>query len=337
MSDALLSPAVGLTAAAAAAAMVAHSARRASAEPQHARRIPLMGVMAAFVFAAQMINFSIPGTGSSGHIAGGLLLAVLLGPYAAFIAIASVITIQCLLFADGGLLALGCNILNMGFWPCFIGLPLCRAITGATPTPRRAALAAVAASVVSLQIGALCVVIETVLSGRSELSFGYFGAVMLAIHLPIGIAEGHITAGVLRVLSSVVTARDETGAARKTSRPLLAGIAMAALLTGGFLAWFASQKPDGLEWSVARVTGAAELSAPRDGVHAGAFAVQRKTAVMPDYQLPISAPHLGASLAGISGVIGAGVVVGAMGFAMVFARSENRKLQMANHKSEPPS
>ncbi len=80
-----------------------------------------MGVMGAFVFAAQMINFAIPGTGSSGHIIGGILLAAVLGPWAAFLTLSSVLLLQCLLFADGGFMALGCNILNMAAlwapWP----------------------------------------------------------------------------------------------------------------------------------------------------------------------------------------------------------------------------
>jgi cobalt/nickel transport system permease protein len=299
--------------------MTAYTARRAAAEPQHARRIPLMGVMAAFVFAAQMINFSIPGTGSSGHIAGGLLLAILLGPFAAFIAMVSVLTVQCLLFADGGLLALGCNILNMGFWPCFIGLPVYRFWAGASAAPRRAALAAVIASVVSLQLGAMSVVVETVLSGRSELPFTHFGAVMLGIHLPVGIVEGLVTAGVLRVLLRANDAA-KTGAAHRGGAPLLAGIGLATLLVSGVLAWFTSVKPDGLEWSVAKFAGAAGLSASHDGVHAEAAATQKKIALMPDYQLPLSTPRLGGSIAGVSGAIVAGAVVTALGLAAAGVR-----------------
>lgn len=80
----------------------------------------MMGVMGAFVFAAQTINFTIPGTGSSGHLTGGLMLTALLGPYAGFLTMVGILAIQCLLFADGGLLALGCNIWNMAFYGCFI-------------------------------------------------------------------------------------------------------------------------------------------------------------------------------------------------------------------------
>ena len=123
MADALLSPAMGGVMGAAAAATTIYSALKVQNQIDN-RKIPLMVVLGAFVFAAQMINFTIPGTGSNGHLGGGLLLAILLGPHAAFITLASVLTVQALFFADGGLLALGCNIFNLGFFPCFIAYPL---------------------------------------------------------------------------------------------------------------------------------------------------------------------------------------------------------------------
>jgi len=101
MADALISPAVGGTMWAATAGLTFHSARKLKEEMDE-RRIPLMGVMGALVFAAQMINFTIPGTGSSGHLGGGLLLAVLLGPHAAFLTMASILTIQALFFCRRG-------------------------------------------------------------------------------------------------------------------------------------------------------------------------------------------------------------------------------------------
>src|SRR5512134_2031323 len=123
MADALLSPAVGGTLWAASAVTIACSSRQVKRDLDD-RRIPLMGVAGAFIFASQMINFTIPGTGSSGHLGGGMILAILLGPHAAFLVMASVLTVQALFFADGGLLALGCNIWNLGIFPCFIAYPL---------------------------------------------------------------------------------------------------------------------------------------------------------------------------------------------------------------------
>ena len=121
MSDALVSPPVFAAAGVVSLALLGVAIRkisRADRSPdgpaeRRERLLPLMGVMGAFVFAAQMINFSIPGTGSSGHLVGGILLAALLGPWAALLTLASVLILQCLLFADGGFMALGCNILNM--------------------------------------------------------------------------------------------------------------------------------------------------------------------------------------------------------------------------------
>src|SRR5512133_282897 len=133
MADALISPAVGGTFWVASAAGLAFSARKLK-ENADENRIPLMGVLAAFIFAAQMINFTIPGTGSSGHLGGGMILAILLGPWAGFLAMASVLTVQALFFADGGLLALGCNIFNLGVFTCFIAYPLVyRRLAGTSP------------------------------------------------------------------------------------------------------------------------------------------------------------------------------------------------------------
>src|SRR5512137_1821549 len=170
MADALVSPAVGGTMWAATAGTIAYCSSKVRAELDD-RKVPLMGVLGAFLFAAQMINFTIPGTGSSGHLGGGLLLAILLGPHAAFLTIASVLVVQALFFADGGLLALGCNIFNLGFFPAFVGYPVYRRIAGAAPSRARTTTAAIIAAVLSLQLGATGVVAETALSGVSSLPF----------------------------------------------------------------------------------------------------------------------------------------------------------------------
>ena len=146
MSDALLSPTVGLTMCAVSAGALAVSAARVQRSQLTRQKLPMMAVGGAFVFAAQMINFTIPGTGSSGHIGGGILLATLLGGGPALLALAAVLAVQCLFFADGGLLALGCNIFNMGVLPCLVVYPLvvrpllCRGLT-----PRRLSAAALMA------------------------------------------------------------------------------------------------------------------------------------------------------------------------------------------------
>ena len=123
MANALVAPAVAGTMYVCSAAAAAYSVKKVRLE-NDPKKIPVMGIMGAFVFAAQMINFTIPGTGSSGHIAGGGMLAAILGPEAGFLALVSILAVQCLFFGDGGLLALGCNIINMGFFSCFIGYKL---------------------------------------------------------------------------------------------------------------------------------------------------------------------------------------------------------------------
>ena len=120
MADALVAPAVAATMYVCSGGAAGFSVKKVRLESDP-KKIPVMGVMGAFVFAAQMINFTIPGTGSSGHLCGGMMLTALLGPYAAFLTMIGVLLIQCLLFADGGLLALGCNIWNMAFYGCFLG------------------------------------------------------------------------------------------------------------------------------------------------------------------------------------------------------------------------
>lgn len=285
MADGLLSPAVGGTLWAVSAGTIAWCSRKVSVDMDD-RRIPLMGVLGAFIFAAQMINFTIPGTGSSGHIGGGMILAVLLGPHAAFLALASVLIVQALFFADGGLLALGCNIFNLGFIPCFIAYPLIfRPLAGSPVRRGRILVASLLATVVGLQLGAFSVVLQTVLSGISVLPFASFALLMQPVHLAIGIAEGLITAAVILFIRSarpeVLDVQQSLG--RVSLKNVLAGLAVAVVITGGALSWLASAHPDGLEWAIARTAGAEELTTPETGIHASLAAIQARIALLPDY------------------------------------------------------
>jgi cobalt/nickel transport system permease protein len=221
-----------------------------------------MGVLGAFVFAAQMVNFSIPGTASSGHIVGGLLLSVLLGAPAALIVIASVLTVQSLFFADGGLLALGSNLFDMGLLSCLVAYPLIYRTwiprSGPLPSARRIGWSAIVTSMVGSQLGALGVVLQTQMSGISSLPVGAFLWLMQPIHLAIGLCEGLATAALLvfirQARPDLLLASGASGAA-PSSTGVRAGFAGAALVVAGVLSWFASSHPDGLEWSIARVTG----------------------------------------------------------------------------------
>lgn len=266
MADALLSPAVGATfwlASGTAMAWCAHGLKICDRDDL----VPLMGVLGAFVFAAQMINFTIPGTGSSGHLGGGLLLSILLGPQAAFLVIASVLTVQALFFADGGLLALGANLFNMGVVSCLVIYPLIyRPLmrrAGALPSKRRIGWVALFTSVIGLQLGALGVVMQTHWSGISSLPVGTFMWLMQPIHLAIGIGEGLATAA---LIVFVLQARPDllaTGPRLSTGTTfgVIIGVGGLALLMAGVLSWFASSKPDGLEWSIANTLGVTTAAA----------------------------------------------------------------------------
>jgi len=197
MADALLSPTVGVTMWAVSGGMIARCSSKLKSRTDD-KKVPFMGILGAFVFAAQMFTFTIPGTGSSGHLCGGLLMALLLGPYAAFLALASVLVVQALFFADGGLLALGCNIFNMAFVTMFVVYPFVfLKILGRALERERMVAAIMISSVVGLQMGALCVALETYLSGISELPLSAFMLLLQPVHLVMGVAEGVITSAVV--------------------------------------------------------------------------------------------------------------------------------------------
>jgi cobalt/nickel transport system permease protein len=316
MADALISPAVGGTMWAVSAATVAYCSRKVK-ENLDERKVPLMGVLGAFVFAAMMINFTIPGTGSSGHLGGGLLLAVLLGPHAAFLVIASILVVQALFFADGGLLALGCNIFNMGFFPAFIAYPLIyRRIVKARISTFKLTLGSILAAVIGLQLGAFSVVLETTCSGITALPFSTFALLMQPIHLAIGLVEGAVTASIIsfiwkanpQILEGHVA---ESSPGMVPARYIVAALLIGALLTGGFISWFASANPDGLEWATARVAGTTEL-ASSEGIHSLMAKIQKKTSFLPDYSFAGSSAEaspspavdegrLGTTVSGIAG------------------------------------
>lgn len=308
MSDALISVAVGTTMTAVSAGAIGYSIKKIKKIELEDNKIPMMGVMGAFVFAAQMVNFTIPVTGSSGHIGGGILLAALLGPYPALITLASVLLIQALFFADGGLLALGCNIFNMGVIPCLLVYPLIyRSMLKNKITPKRITIAAIVSAIVGLQLGAFSVVLETLASGISELPFTAFVALMQPIHLAIGIVEGIITAAVLCFIYNVRRDIIENALGRAVAKngsmkKVLVVLAVTSVLIGGGLSLFASAKPDGLEWAIQGVANTTELETDSE-VHSAVQKVQTATAFLPDYSYKEEGalPGNGTSLSGIVG------------------------------------
>ena len=307
MADGLITPAVAGVMYAVSAAAAVYSVKKVR-EEDNAKKIPLMGIMGAFVFAVQMINFTIPGTGSSGHLCGGMLLSALLGPYAGFLTMISVLLIQCLMFADGGLLALGCNIWNMAFYGCLIGyLCIYRPIMKNGTSKGKIITGSVAGSIIGLQLGAISVVIETMLSGVAELPFGMFAALMQPIHLAIGTGEGLITAA---VLVFVHNARPEllndVGATSNhmSYKKTLVILTTAAILAAGGLSLAASGNPDGLEWSIEKITGTTDVETD-GGIYSTASGIQDTTSILPDYAFSDSDDAAGTS---VSGILGCGVV-----------------------------
>lgn len=330
MSDALISPAVGISMLAVSGAALAYSTVKAKQENVLAdKTVPMMGVMSAFVFAAQMINFTIPGTGSSGHIGGGILLAALLGAYPGLISIAVVLLIQCLFFADGGLLALGCNTFNMGVLTCLVAYPLIfKPLLRKGVTKPRLMLASVLSVVAGLQLGAFAVVVETSVSGISSLPFGSFLLVMQPIHLAIGLVEGIVTGAILifvhqarpELLEGVPLSGDRIRGV--SFRAVVLGLLITAVLIAGGLSLVASANPDGLEWSIQKIVGQAELSTSGPAYTIASW-IQSKTALMPDYSTGAASPAASTSSAGL---IGGGIVLAlAAGTAFVLSRAKKKR------------
>ncbi|PKM51132.1 MAG: cobalamin biosynthesis protein CbiM [Firmicutes bacterium HGW-Firmicutes-7] len=327
MADALITPIVGGTMWISTAGIATYSIKKLRLNLDE-KKVPLMGVMGAFVFAAQMINFTIPGTGSSGHIGGGLLLAIILGPYAGFLTMASILTIQALFFADGGLLSLGCNIINLGFYTCFITYPyIYKRILNKGYTRLRLFTAAMIASIIGLQLGSFSVVIETLLSGKTELPFSSFLLLMQPIHLAIGIIEGLVVASVVDFIWNTKSEIIENTAINKPIgvigfKKILIILIIITALTGGILSRFASSNPDGLEWSMFKVSGQEELEA-NGPLYETLSTLQTKTAFLPDYAFKNTEVDKSTSFAGLVGGFLTLLLVLSMGF--ILKRFKKRK------------
>ncbi|WP_026670231.1 energy-coupling factor ABC transporter permease [Butyrivibrio sp. AE3006] len=325
MADALVTPAVAGTMYVLSTGAAAYSIKKVRLEDDP-KKIPVMGVMGAFVFATQMLNFTIPGTGSSGHLCGGMMLSALLGPYAGFLTMIGVLLIQCLMFADGGLLALGCNVWNMAFYGCFIGaLLIWKPIMKKGVTRGKIVLASILGCVLTLQLGAFSVTLETLASGVTELPFSVFLATMQPIHLAIGAVEGLITAAVLTFVNEarpeLLWGVGENKSESKLSfKKTIIVLALAAALCGGVVSLFASAFPDGLEWSMEKVAGTSELEA--DGsVYETAENIQTTTSLLPDYAFKDSEAAVGTSFSGIVGSLMVVIILTLVCYAFKFFKN----------------
>lgn len=250
---------------------------------------PLLGVLAAFIFGAQMLNFPVAG-GTSGHLIGGALAAILLGPWAAVLVMTTVVAVQALLFQDGGLLALGFNVLNMGVLAVMVGYAvygwLRRAVEGRLPNADL--IAAAIAAWLSVMLAAAATALELAISRTSSLSVAL--PAMLGVHALIGLGEALITVGALAFLRQV---RPDLLA--RSRRPawgpswLAAGLVIALALA--FASPLADPDPDGLE----RV---AEDKAFIDEAEAAPYEI------LPDYTVPgIDDERVTTILAGVIGVL----------------------------------
>jgi cobalt/nickel transport system permease protein len=266
------------------------------------KQVPLMGIMAAFIFAAQMLNFPVAG-GTSGHFLGGALAAIVLGPWAGILVMTSVIAVQGLLFQDGGLLVMGANIFNMGLLTAMVGFGLYRSVIGRSRRVRLA-VAGVSAWVAVITAALLCS-LELWLSGTSRLQIVL--PAMLGVHVLIGIGEALITVAALAFIERTRPdlLSEKTVEAKGGRGWIFAGAAVT--LFAVLLSPLASASPDGLE-RVAENMGFLHLSqsAPYQ--------------ILPDYTIPFLG-HTPLSTI-VAGGVGALVV---LGLAIVIGQSLRRK------------
>lgn len=265
------------------------------------RQVPLMGVMAAFIFAAQMINFPVAG-GTSGHLLGGTLAAVLLGPWAAMLVMTAVVAVQGLLFQDGGLLAMGANILNMGLLAVIVSYGFYRMVQGGSRVARLA-MAGFAAWL-AVMTGALGTALQLWLSGTARLDLVV--PAMLGVHALIGLGEAFIT---VTTLAFIFRTRPDLleGSTRPTGSRGWIVVGMSLSLLVVILSPLASVSPDGLE-RVALNLGFITSAQPA------------MIKILPEYTLPfLGSTSLSTILAGLLGVV---IVTG---LVILFAKGLGKK------------
>jgi cobalt/nickel transport system permease protein len=269
------------------------------------RQIPLMGIMAAFIFAAQMINFPVAG-GTSGHLLGGALAAIVLGPWAGILVMTTVIGVQALVFQDGGLVVMGANIFNMGLLTALVGYGLYRMTNGRGRTIRLAA--AGFGAWLSVVAGALLTAFQLWLSGTTSLRVVF--PAMLGVHTLIGLGEALIT---VAALSFILQTRPDILSDHKKSPGgrgwILAGVIVSILVL--VVSPWASTNPDGLE----------RVAIDLGFIEAGADAPFE---ILPDYTIPLLGESgLSTILAGLAGAL---IVAGiATGVVWLIRRSPKRK------------
>ncbi|MFE5936292.1 energy-coupling factor ABC transporter permease [Streptomyces sp. NPDC056470] len=269
--DGFINAPVSAAAGAVAAGAVAVSLRGARRELDD-RAAPLAGLVAAFIFAVQMLNFPVA-AGTSGHLLGGALAAILVGPYTGVLCIAVVLLMQGILFADGGLTALGVNITVMGVVTVLVAYALFRGLVLVLPRTRRSVtVASFVAALVSVPASAAAFTLVYAIGGTTDVPLGKVLTAMVGVHTLIGIGEAAITmltvGAVVAVRPDLVygargltaplklrvggelvdaPARDVAPVAARSPKKFWLGGVAAALLLAGFVSFYASASPDGLE------------------------------------------------------------------------------------------
>jgi len=332
--DGFINAPVSAVAGVVAAGAVAVSLKGARRELDE-RTAPLAGLVAAFIFAVQMLNFPVA-AGTSGHLLGGALAAILVGPYTGVLCISVVLLMQGILFADGGLTALGVNVLDMGVVTTVVAYALFRGLLGVLPRTRRSVTAAsFVAALVSVPAAACAFTLIYWLGGTTDIAIGKVFTAMVGVHVLIGIGEALITAltvgavvavrpdlvhgarGLaaplkLRVDGELVDApapTPEPAPAHRSTRGLWATGLVTALVLAGFVSFYASADPDGLE-----------KVASDQGIDKEAKDHAAKDSPLADYGVKdVSDTRLSGGLAGVIGV-GATLVAGSGAFYVVSRR-----------------
>ncbi|WP_329150362.1 energy-coupling factor ABC transporter permease [Streptomyces sp. NBC_01456] len=368
--DGFINAPVSLATGAVAAAAVAVSLRGARRELAGAgqggvagaeRTAPLAGLVAAFIFAVQMLNFPVA-AGTSGHLLGGALAAILVGPYTGVLCVSVVLLMQGVLFADGGLTALGVNITDMAIVTTVVAYVLFRGLVKVLPRRRRSiTVASFVAALVSVPAAAVVFTALYALGGTADVPIGKVFTAMVGVHVLIGIGEAAITAltvgaviavrpdlvhgargltAPLELRTSPLAAPADAPAApeaepvpaaaaaaprRSVRRVWLAGLA-AALVCAGGISYYASASPDGLE-----------KVAHDQGIDAKARVHATKDSPLADYSVKdITDARLSGGLAGVIGV-GATLAVGTGVFVVLRRRKGAATVEPAGQGAERPA
>jgi cobalt/nickel transport system permease protein len=304
--DGFLSTLVSLLLWAVSILVVAYALKRVSADLGE-RQVPMMGVLAAAIFAGQMLNFTVIG-GTSGHLMGAAIATILLGPWAAVLVLTTVVSVQALIFQDGGLLVLGANIFNMAVVGVAVSYMVYRTVQWLARGQRWGIfVGGLAAAWMSIVIASLAVALELALSGTSPANIAI--PAMAGIHALIGIGEGLITVGALALIYASRPDLLKVGEARPAGGAVLwvAGLAIAIALA--IASPLASAHPDGLEW-VAEQKGFLETA--RGPLYT----------IIPDYVLPgVNNEALATILAGIVGTL----IVFAVALLVAYSRRNRQE------------